>query len=417
MANFYSVPPEIIEQIILDLDPLDVARIAQCSSLFRSLVYSPTSQALWRTLYLDQPLDDPRICVSQQGKPRTNIDWKGELQRLIRARTVLHDTSLCRPGERLAILKTIVDMVSYVPPLSDPEMYDDVSQNLLWGAALLRGGKFLEEVGPSADPAERQLCARLHTYFGVTHADAKPPARVQSRACVYDMRNYRWDNEFGPFDSQDCVDWVHLQALHHVVSMHVVDLSEDEDFVFAIFPMSLPFTQIVMPGGVNPDEVEDWAGVGGLWRVSFCFCDHRDLIKYNQSSIADGAALDPSIFEQPSFGEVFRTLDVSLRVMRTHTDPNHPRRPIIFFAGEMAGTTSTITGQVKMTRDDQVQWHFVSGDHGNAIWSSQGVHVGGLQSSFGVLGAWTTIFHDDDDPVGPFWLRRRTVSSDTVMPH
>jgi len=32
--------------------------------------------------------------------------------------------------------------------------------------------------------------------------------------------------------------------------------------------------------------------------------------------------------------------------------------------------------------------------------SSEGVQVGGLRSAFGVLGSWTTIFHDADDPVG-----------------
>lgn len=99
----------------------------------------------------------------------------------------------------------------------------------------------------------------------------------------------------------------------------------------------------------------------------------------------------------------------------------------------------------------------VSGEQGNAVWrsvehppcsyslalsvftflfSSQGVQVGGLQSSFGVLGAWTTIFHDDDDPVGalphlnfnswridiplvlgPFWLRRQASTSNMPMNH
>ena len=36
----------------------------------------------------------------------------------------------------------------------------------------------------------------------------------------------------------------------------------------------------------------------------------------------------------------------------------------------------------------------------NAIWNCEGVQVGGLGSSFGILGSWTTIFHDIDDPVG-----------------
>ena len=48
-------------------------------------------------------------------------------------------------------------------------------------------------------------------------------------------------------------------------------------------------------------------------------------------------------------------------------------------------------------------WFFfvqISGDQGNAIWNCEGVQVGGLGSSFGILGSWTTIFHDIDDPVG-----------------
>ena len=32
--------------------------------------------------------------------------------------------------------------------------------------------------------------------------------------------------------------------------------------------------------------------------------------------------------------------------------------------------------------------------------SSIGVQVGGLRSSFGVLGAWTTIYHEGGDPIG-----------------
>ena len=36
----------------------------------------------------------------------------------------------------------------------------------------------------------------------------------------------------------------------------------------------------------------------------------------------------------------------------------------------------------------------------NAIWNCEGVQVGGLGSLFGILGSWTTLSHDIDDPVG-----------------
>jgi hypothetical protein len=37
-------------------------------------------------------------------------------------------------------------------------------------------------------------------------------------------------------------------------------------------------------------------------------------------------------------------------------------------------------------------------------YSSLGIQVGGIGSSYGVLGSWTTVFHADDDPVGAFSL-------------
>ena len=32
--------------------------------------------------------------------------------------------------------------------------------------------------------------------------------------------------------------------------------------------------------------------------------------------------------------------------------------------------------------------------------SSEGVQVGNVRSKFGVLGSWTTVLHDREDPVG-----------------
>lgn len=32
--------------------------------------------------------------------------------------------------------------------------------------------------------------------------------------------------------------------------------------------------------------------------------------------------------------------------------------------------------------------------------SLEGIQIGGLRSEYGVLGSWTTIYHDEDDPVG-----------------
>ena len=67
------------------------------------------------------------------------------------------------------------------------------------------------------------------------------------------------------------------------------------------------------------------------------------------------------MFEDPDFREVFRSLDVELCLTKTEPDPAHPATPILHFFGEMQGpSSSTMTGRVRMTVDNQIQWHFVS---------------------------------------------------------
>ena len=67
------------------------------------------------------------------------------------------------------------------------------------------------------------------------------------------------------------------------------------------------------------------------------------------------------MFEDPEFREVFRSLDVNLSLKRTEPDPAHPTMPVLHFRGEMqTQSTSTMTGRVKMSVDNQIQWHFVS---------------------------------------------------------
>lgn len=273
-------PAELLEHLLSLCDPLEVAAFAQTSRFFRSIIYATSDQHLWRSLYLQQDyLDDPRSCVSFLGKRRPAIDWKSELQCIIRAKSVLDNPALCRPGEQYTILRTLLDVSSYVPP--SPHVFSDqLSLNLLWVAAVLRGGKFLhdDEWMPSAEG--QQLRARLHAQFGLTPEDTKASRRVDSRAFVYDMRRYDWQNHFGPFlpDGSGRVNWVHVQAIHHVVSMHVVDVREEEDFIFTIFPMSMPFCQPIIPEGIDLDQEEDWAGIEGMWTCAYCFCDHRELL-------------------------------------------------------------------------------------------------------------------------------------------
>jgi len=268
MASLTTIPPEIVEEVILFLDPIQVTTVSRCSHLLRSLVYHPKDDVLWRKLYLRQPLDDPRKCVSFMGVPRKHIDWKRELQGLIRAWNVLHQPSLSRVGERLVILRTLIHLLSHVPPRSSIQD-NQVSRNHVWIMTALEGSSFLDSTASDA-PEEKQLCARLHTYCGLTRLDREKETRKATRGVVYDLRNYTDETIYGPYEYAGRVNWVHVNALRHVVGMHIEDMRKERSYEYSIFPMSLPCTQILIPHGMDLDEEMDWAGVGGNWKLSHC---------------------------------------------------------------------------------------------------------------------------------------------------
>ena len=225
--------------------------------------------------------------------PAAGPDWKRELQRFIRARTVLRrHPARCRPAERAAVLQTLLDLVCNVPPRTlDPlasgalgGAFEPESMNLKWVAGALQTGgeNFLDAIEDAdADEEwteeERQLHARLHVYFGLTPRDSEFGRRVASRAYVYSMRNCTAASGYGPFarDGSFRVNWVHVQAVHHAVSMHLVRGFDDE----GVMPMSMPYIQpVLIPLLQDADGGQDWAGISGMWRCSFCFCNHQELL-------------------------------------------------------------------------------------------------------------------------------------------
>ena len=276
------LPTEIIEHILFLLDPLDVARFSQACGTFYNLVYHARDNHLWRALYLSQPFDDPRLSLTPRlhRVPPEDIDWKGLLQAIIRARTVVMDPSKCRPGERKEVLRTLIQMLRGAAP-AESFGGDSLSENLVWLVAMLRDGTFLNEEVPGSTEEEVQMRAYLLTHLGLTPSDATNASKAAALAFVYDMRNYRYDSNFGPFmsDGSGRINWVHVHAIHRTVAMHLVDLREGEPFVFPLIPVSMPYCQSIIPPGLDLTKERDWAGIEGLWHCTFSFIDHRDLLR------------------------------------------------------------------------------------------------------------------------------------------
>ncbi|EKM52196.1 uncharacterized protein PHACADRAFT_212767, partial [Phanerochaete carnosa HHB-10118-sp] len=249
----------------------------------------------------------------------------------------------------------------------------------------------------------RRGFARISTRSGLTACDFLPRRRTDSRSYVYSFTHYSAKNRWGPFiqDGSGRVNWEHVLAVHHVMSMQIVPQPQVEhQDPYMIFPMSLPFTQSILPVDLDLNATEDWAGIEGVWQCAFSFIDHRELLVFNNLS---GRHFDDelrtALFESPDFVEIFSRLDVMLKLIRTEPDPEHPTRPILHFTCE-SRTGTTMVGYVCVTPDDNIRWHFESGQNGDNVWSSEGVQVGNVRSPFGVLGTWTTTTHDVGDPVG-----------------
>lgn len=412
--HILSIPAEVLELILLLCDPLELAALAQTGRLFRELVYGDKQQHIWRSLYLSYPLDDPRLCVDHLDRPVVGesgiFDWKTELQRIVCVQTSLQKSEERpnHPGEAEVIFTTLLTISGHYLR-SDYRCDPSTSSNIqllqqLATPLILHRQWILNEY-------EIQLLTRLHTILGFAVDGNSLPALAQSRAYIYNLERYNNENGFGPFerDGSGRVNYVHLNAIRHVISAHVhygsepvPDHSPDDLSVAACLP-----TKSLEPHirGHGDPSYRDWIGVDGWWWVNFAFCDHRELLHFNMVN-AGAETVDASVFEDPDFVEIYRSLHFKLSVTHSTENPSHPDYPDIFFEGELEQRGVTMRGNIHLTDDGTIRWHTVSGEGGNPMWSTEGVHIGHVRGSFGVLGIWTTVAHEDSDPVGPLWITR-----------
>lgn len=295
MTTFADLSLEIIDRILFTLDPLDVAHVSQTSRFFYEIIYGSHNQQFWRGLYLAQPLDDPRRTVTYLGARREDIDWRGELLRITRARTVMKQPSVCRREERRAVLRACIDLITHVPPLTSLDGAGTPSRNVRWVTRHIgdEDGGFLEgayDTWAGLDAEEEQLLARLHVLYGLTRRDVDPARRRTSQAFVYSQRHHTAERRYGPFlpDGRGRVDWVFVWTLVHTFGMLLLEADGGEEGECALCcPLGLAFCQSIIPRGVDLDREEDWAGVEGLWSVRYGFIDHRELIRksYTFSSV------------------------------------------------------------------------------------------------------------------------------------
>jgi hypothetical protein len=89
---------------------------------------------------------------------------------------------------------------------------------------------------------------------------------------------------------------------------------------------------------------------------------------------------------------------MELRAVRTEAPgPDDGQElPVVYFEGTAKSmhtqwdpnANSRVRGSVRLTKEGEVRWQSVSVYGGEERWASEGIQVGGLRSSRGVLGHW-----------------------------
>lgn len=280
--NIIELPTEVLQHILSQCDPRDVASISKTCRTAYSLIYHAGDQHLWRQLYLLYPFDNPEAGQARKadskasGEPKQEthagwVNYQRRLTDLLRAQRAADTSAPQTSEEEWDALQTFQSLLIGLPALE--YMGDGLSRlshNAQWleetlsdGQALLKSSKPISPY--DYDEAEgvkaRLRCCLSFTLIRVLRSGSElsfKSKRVASRRYVYDLRHYSVKTRWGPFTVDNRINWVHVEHLMNVVWMNLVDYN-------------LPNIRIPKIGAeaFRPHSsggtftAEDWAGVEG----------------------------------------------------------------------------------------------------------------------------------------------------------
>jgi hypothetical protein len=335
--NLLDLPPEVLVIIISKLSPVPLSRLSQSCRALHIYVKS-LGDILWKDIFLalwDDPaaadeaimaIRAPEFCVSFinsddddtssifgakcEGKRPCSegitFRWREEVQRRTETEIFLGNLGQSYNGHkedmslrRTNSLATLLSMLTTTPPVSNTMAR---SKNLTWVDNMLLPSNFATEYfsrhfAHDADvkqrlTTDRQLTAKLQAHFltAKQHLPINELARLNARAYVYSIRNYREEGWHGPWVLEDGVmqpNWVHIAACQRVIlgnlaQRRIGDLGHPSPPLGAEATRGGSAKAVITgrranPSGINKDGIEDWAGVEGVWRRLVSFMDYRDF--------------------------------------------------------------------------------------------------------------------------------------------
>ncbi|KAF2083455.1 hypothetical protein K490DRAFT_51613 [Saccharata proteae CBS 121410] len=469
MATLLDLSNELLQSVLVETEPKDLARLSQsCRALNR---FIKNNRLLWKDVYL-RNFDNPPTRDGQ-----AELDWEVQLPRLMALKGLLQSSAVEEKRSKFdAIASAIFELLATSDPGLEYSRNIDFLNDLIDikgrlgvnrpgtssktsqenADMLLCGSSLFKEAGsPSAHtpynyPNQRQMSAKLHVYHGV-HAepcsfeaqlDGRPPIHCYARSRVYDLRRYTEHSLWGPFidDGSQRVDWEKLESIMIVLCFNMDKfgrrISRSEEL--AKLAWHEPFAGAMQNSYKNKplttqDENGEWMmipltleqrdpyGITGTWRRVVCFLDYNDLYFFNFESEnpLPGNDRPPN-----STAEAIRFITMRLRVKKIEPpgEDDGQAQPVVYFTGTShsmhaswdPNANSKIRGTVRLSPEGEVRWTSFSIFHGEERWRSEGIQVGGMRSSRGVLGTWFDKDYDPNGPAGPtaFWKVSDDVAED-----
>jgi hypothetical protein len=277
-ATVFPIPDEITEHTLTLLHPLDIANFSQTCHSAYTLVYGAPDQYLWRQLFLAYPFDDPRNTLNHQ-ITSTTYNWKSALQLRVQAELIALNL-VRRLDERQFVLETIISVIGDALPASEHKESDSIK----WVTRILHNSRILAAHVTLPSPMDNQLISRIRTYLalsfdkadngrGIADFDA---LRTKSRCLVYNIHNYRRDNNYGPFLGRGQINWVQAEAIVNVIQTNLMEINDV--WMDTRPPVGLEATRAYSVTGAAKRSSADWACVEGTWRRYVCFLDYRYVV-------------------------------------------------------------------------------------------------------------------------------------------
>ncbi|KAF2423168.1 hypothetical protein EJ08DRAFT_737587 [Tothia fuscella] len=393
MPSLLSLCHEILHDILTNVEPADLGKLAQSCQTFNS--YIKGNKLLWKDVYLkhyDNPQGELRrdsMIESSTSRSRGNKvepDWEGELKTLVSVQKVLccHDEEVKRNSIEPVVTTALSLLETSNPNTDDSLNVKFLSQQLLNpqnSDIFLFSSSLYDQCGSPSQyaapiPESRQLSAKLHSHYG-TALEAKGRTRNSpqqahpfARSRVYDLRTYNDFNQWGPFtdDGTMTTDWEKVESILIVLGHNLDMLSRrctgrgfgkvwSDPFGGAVpysytpIPRGCPALEkangttsggdsssaedswgVQFIGQPNPAlEAQDPYGVTGTWRRVVCFLDYNDLYHFNFASHVLPHESRPPISTQ----EAIRLITMKLRVTKIvpPSEDDGQALPVVHFTG------------------------------------------------------------------------------------